>query len=229
MKKYPGVLDSKYHDIRQNKRAPKYRLARRTQEVIDSVISFYPGKPQSILDVGTADAAMLKALEATFKPQLAVGLEYCFDLLLHGKPAGATELLCGNAQHLPFQDDTFDLIVATAVIEHVPSPEIMMNECARVLKPDGIIVITTPDPKLECIAHKIGLLEDDEDHNETMDLARLRYYCTNAGLDVRKTKKFMFSPVGFPFERTIERIFGPLGLDYLMANQLAVASAPSIN
>jgi hypothetical protein len=35
----------------------------------------------------------------------------------------------------------------------------------------------------------------------------------------------MFSPVGFPAERMIERVFGPLGLRLVMANQIAVGRA----
>jgi len=38
----------------------------------------------------------------------------------------------------------------------------------------------------------------------------------------------MFSPIGFPAEKTIEKIFGPLGLRLVMANQLLVARRGSV-
>jgi hypothetical protein len=43
------------------------------------------------------------------------------------------------------------------------------------------------------------------------------------GYTVLEQTKFMFSPVGFPAEKTIEKIFGPFGLRLVMANQLLVA------
>jgi len=47
--------------------------------------------------------------------------------------------------HLPFQDQTFDAVVCCEGIEHVFSPFKLFSELVRVLKPGGILVITTPN------------------------------------------------------------------------------------
>ncbi len=49
-----------------------------------------------------------------------------------------------NALDLSFGDNTFDLIVSVDVIEHVGHPERMIEEVQRVLKPDGVALITFP-------------------------------------------------------------------------------------
>ncbi len=51
-------------------------------------------------------------------------------------------LLCDGGR-LPFKDNSFDIITSIEVIEHVSRPDIMLKEVRRVLKPDGILHITT--------------------------------------------------------------------------------------
>ena len=43
------------------------------------------------------------------------------------------------------------------------------------------------------------------------------------GFEVLEARRFMFSPIGFPAEKTIERFLETLGLGLIMANQLVVA------
>jgi SAM-dependent methyltransferase len=52
--------------------------------------------------------------------------------------------LQGDAQQLPFADNSFERIVASEVMEHVPSDSIAMGEMARVLKPGGVLAVTVP-------------------------------------------------------------------------------------
>jgi hypothetical protein len=47
----------------------------------------------------------------------------------------------GNIQHLPFRDDTFGLVLAQAVFEHVPDPFAAAAEMIRVTRPGGRIVV----------------------------------------------------------------------------------------
>ena len=48
-----------------------------------------------------------------------------------------------DGKHLPFKDNTFDIITSIEVIEHVSKPDLMLKEIRRVLKPGGILHITT--------------------------------------------------------------------------------------
>ena len=58
-----------------------------------------------------------------------------------GAPIAA---LRGDAFALPFADGTFDRIIASEILEHLPADTVAMAELARVLKPGGTIAITVP-------------------------------------------------------------------------------------
>ncbi|MCX7622568.1 MAG: class I SAM-dependent methyltransferase [Thermomicrobium sp.] len=49
-----------------------------------------------------------------------------------------------DACRLPFRDETFDAVVFLDVLEHVPQPAAMIEECARVLRPGGILHAFVP-------------------------------------------------------------------------------------
>lgn len=44
----------------------------------------------------------------------------------------------------PYQDETYDIVLASHVIEHIPNPDQIIKELARVLRPEGILLIATP-------------------------------------------------------------------------------------
>jgi SAM-dependent methyltransferase len=50
----------------------------------------------------------------------------------------------GDATRLPFNDSSFDRIIASEVLEHVYNDADALNELFRVLKPEGILAVTVP-------------------------------------------------------------------------------------
>jgi SAM-dependent methyltransferase len=60
-----------------------------------------------------------------------------------GAGSGAGEV-SGDAAHLPFCDKSFDLVIASEVLEHILDDQQAMNELARVLRPGGRAAITVP-------------------------------------------------------------------------------------
>lgn len=58
------------------------------------------------------------------------------------------QLIKAPAEHLPFEDESFDRVICTEVFEHVLEPEIVLNEMNRVLKKDGIISLSIPNENL---------------------------------------------------------------------------------
>jgi len=49
-----------------------------------------------------------------------------------------------NAEDMPVEDGTFDLVLCTQVLEHCDNPQKIVDECHRVLKPGGILIVTVP-------------------------------------------------------------------------------------
>ena len=57
-------------------------------------------------------------------------------------PSGSCTV--GDALRLPFADASFDRIIASEVLEHIPEDSAAMAEIARVLKPGGSVAVTVP-------------------------------------------------------------------------------------
>ncbi len=49
-----------------------------------------------------------------------------------------------NCLELPFQNDSFDTVLSTQVLEHVPDPRLLIAEMARVLRPGGVLILSAP-------------------------------------------------------------------------------------
>lgn len=49
----------------------------------------------------------------------------------------------GDAHDLPFSDEEFEMILCTEVLEHIKDPRRAITEMKRVLKSDGVLVLTT--------------------------------------------------------------------------------------
>ena len=50
--------------------------------------------------------------------------------------------VCGIGEALPFLDQTFDCVMSFTVLEHLSCPEIALEEMVRVLKTDGVLIVT---------------------------------------------------------------------------------------
>jgi len=73
-------------------------------------------------------------------------------------------------------DEGFDTVVALALIEHVKDPADLLCTLGEVLRPAGVLVLTTPHPRMEW-AHTAGAklrLFSHEAHEEHEDLIDLR-------------------------------------------------------
>jgi len=214
-----GVLSLEYHEGRKKKLALKYRLARRTDEVLKS-IKEYKSDIDSLLDIGTADGLMLNKLCQELNIKMPIGLDFSAELL-KTNPHHTSHFVQADACELPFDDGVFDVVVATAVIEHVPDARKMIKECYRVLSGNGLCIVTTPDPFFEHIATKIGYFEE-ELHNVTFKLPELKLLFESQDFKILKAEKFMMSPIGFPHEVKIEKIMKSIGGGFLLLNQLVV-------
>ena len=212
-----------YAKKREAQKSLKYRLWRRTYEVLGAIDEFCSNPPMDIIDLGTADGRMLDMIHQKYLSARCVGVECDQELVDFGRAKFPDlELIQGDIQSLDFPDNSFDVAIATAVIEHVPDPRKAMREAKRILRKGGIFVLTAPDPFWEHIATTVGHLKDEQ-HNEVMNLAQLSDLARKSGFVVLKSQKFMLSPVGMPFEFFVEKWMRRFHLDFMMANQLLVA------
>src|SRR6202034_3743603 len=59
-------------------------------------------------------------------------------------PQAQARAVAGDATSMPFPDASFDCVIASEVLEHIPHDQQAMNEITRVLRPGGIAAVTVP-------------------------------------------------------------------------------------
>jgi SAM-dependent methyltransferase len=67
------------------------------------------------------------------------------DAKQRGVKGSAMPRVCGWSERLPFENATFDLVLALWLLEHLPRPQHTLIEIARVLRPDGYFLFLTPN------------------------------------------------------------------------------------
>ena len=76
-------------------------------------------------------------------------------------PASASaQVVVGDALALPYPDGTFDCVIASEILEHIPDDDIAIGELVRVLKPGGMLAVTVP----RWLPERICWLLSDEYH-----------------------------------------------------------------
>ncbi len=98
-----------------------------------------------ILEVGCGSANILK-----YHPELSQkyhGIDFSPDLIETNQRKYPTARFKNilNPQIFPFEDQQFDFVFSVYVLEHCVFPNIFLDECYRVLKPSGKLIILTPD------------------------------------------------------------------------------------
>lgn len=78
------------------------------------------------------------------------------DMDKRGESRGRWILIRGDTMSLPFKDATFDKIICSEVLEHIPDDQQSIRELVRVLKDDGIIAISVPTYLPEAICWKLS-------------------------------------------------------------------------
>ena len=96
-------------------------------------------------------------------------------------PAGTVAATVnGDGTRLPFPDDTFDRIICSEVMEHIPDDAAAARELARVLKPGGTIAVTVPT----WLPEKVCWALSDEYHAPFVEGGHVRIF-TEASLRTR--------------------------------------------
>ena len=133
-----------------------------------------------LLDVGCGD----KPYEAIFRPFVDsyVGVEH-EATFGHTNAANVTNAATMpdffyDGARLPFEDESFDTVLSIQVLEHTAQPQVLLDEMARVLRRDGILILNAP------FCFRL--------HEEPHDYFRytphgLKDMCTRAGLEVTET------------------------------------------
>ncbi|MEM8496987.1 MAG: class I SAM-dependent methyltransferase [Pseudomonadota bacterium] len=90
-----------------------------------------------------------------------------------------------NALHLPFADNTFDTVICSEVLEHIPDYQAVIVEIERVLRPGGQFVASVPRywPEWICWAFSDEYHANEGGHLRIFNAGKLRRQIEQAGFD----------------------------------------------
>lgn len=94
------------------------------------------------LDLGAGNGELIKLISSELNTNPSA-CDYTESLMeLDGQSVDVCDL---NTQKLPYNDNIFDLITFTEVIEHIENHRFTISEISRVLKPGGYVILSTPN------------------------------------------------------------------------------------
>ncbi len=91
-----------------------------------------------VLDAGCGSSLIVQSLNN------AIGMDFNYAKLRFLRRYGMP-LTNASAFALPFKDNSFDCVISSEVIEHLPYDEVLFSEMNRVLRPGGMLILETPD------------------------------------------------------------------------------------
>ena len=96
-----------------------------------------------VLDVGCGTGNYAAALTEATRCRIS-GIDPSPRMLERARDAAPWESLAqGNAENLPFNDESFDVVMSTDVIHHVAERDAYFREALRVLRPAGHLITVT--------------------------------------------------------------------------------------
>lgn len=168
--------------------------------MIDQLIRPHLKAGSHVLEIGCGAGNLL--LQATVPGSFPVALDLSMQALTFVRsrleeakssaeaPSG---FACTQAigEFLPLKDESFDCVLMSEVIEHLEAPQISIREAARVLRPDGRLLITTPNyrsfwPLMEWTVDRLNVAPKmaGEQHISHFHPSSLKSLLIESGLDV---------------------------------------------
>ena len=185
----------------------QYTIKRRYQRAA----SFSEGR---LLDVGGASGMLLPFLNHNIQP---IVIDISYNMCLEAKKNLNAEVICADAEALPFSDKSFDTIVSLEVIYYLNNPSSFIVEIERLLKPNGKFILSFYNSKLNFLVTIRSFLRklkfkkmffNDGDPCFTK-LEELDGYLESTSLKISKVESIIFIPFkGFDrINRILEHTF----------------------
>ncbi len=113
-------------------------------EMVEQHVRRY-GRAHRALDIGCSAGTCTEMVLAASTAANVIGLDISLGALQRASRRRMHSVVADVAASLPFSSDAFDLIIAGELIEHLIDVDAFLNEIRRCLRPDGLLVLSTPN------------------------------------------------------------------------------------
>ena len=154
------------------------------QKVGDQLFKSMPSKASRVLDLGCGTGFFTHKIRQKYEASHIVGLDLAqgmIDYCHHHQP-NIAEWVCGDAENLPFEDSSFDVIFSSLAIQWCHDFSRVLVEAKRVLKPGGVFLFSTLGPKTLFELRDAWSKVDDYQHvNQFVAIKTLQQKVINGG------------------------------------------------
>lgn len=114
----------------------------------------------AVLDVGCGPGIIASSVKRHFGAEV-IGVDCDSTFLEQTKARGINAYRCNlETDNLPFSDATFDCVLMIEVLEHLAKPENCLKEITRVIKPKGVLMLSTPN--LAALPNRIAIIKGQD-------------------------------------------------------------------
>jgi 2-polyprenyl-3-methyl-5-hydroxy-6-metoxy-1,4-benzoquinol methylase len=201
-------------------------LRRRLGAVFDECLAGTPLAGQRTLDAGCGYGPFSEA--AARRGAAVVSVDLGPRLVALARARAGSRGVVADAGRLALRDGSFDVVISSELLEHTDAPERVIAELARVLRPGGLLALTTPNRAWQWpvrAASRLGL-RPFHGIERFVGWRRLERACAAAGLDVLAHRGLHPWPFQLGFPAAARRVEGRLAggpLARLMVNQALLA------
>ena len=117
-------------------------MKKKKNYLLESTINIFSGLPKGrVLDLGCGDGDYAKRLKDLEFEVIAGDIDH--NRFKYHKEIEFKH--CDITKEMPFPDNTFDYVLLMEVVEHLRNPYTVLPEINRIIKPKGIMILSTPN------------------------------------------------------------------------------------
>ena len=142
---------------------------------------------ERVLDIACKDADLLRVLRSRGLDVDYTGLDLSERVIekAKGLGRGGAVVVADLLEGAPVPDGSFDRIFALEILEHLPQPLRLLEEARRLLKDDGRLLLSVPNPYYYMeLVNEVRHFPDQDGHLFSFTDANLRAFLTYAGFEV---------------------------------------------
>jgi 2-polyprenyl-3-methyl-5-hydroxy-6-metoxy-1,4-benzoquinol methylase len=155
----------------------------RSEHRLKEILNIVSEQKGMLLDIGCGSGEITLLIKQAMNPKEVYGIDISDQAIALACPKGIKAFKVDiSSSKFPFSDGFFDVIVAGEVVEHLFDPDFFFDEVFRILKPQGVFILTTPN--LAAWYNRIALL---------------------FGFQPAVSPSLWFPEVGKPFKKSFEK------------------------
>lgn len=201
------------HELFQQNRYKNYNSFDEDKYYLFKIVSIMKKnkiKKGKLLDIGCADGSYINYLKNKFEFDV-YGIDVSADAIKKSQKKGLKTKRVNVENGIPFENNSFDIVTCSEVIEHVYDTDFLIQEISRILKPNGTLIITTPNlvsltNRILILLGKYPLFVPEYKKDQS---GHIRAYTVDVMINQLKDHKFkpyIITSPNFPFPVTFKWI-----------------------